>query len=219
MRILTIEDDEHTGQDIVRHLLREGYASDWIDNLEAAEDALSSYDYGIIILDNDHSMNHQFEFLEIIRQSNTQTPLILISSDDTVQNKVRALDSGADDYLCKPFDTHELMARIRAIKRRSNLLSSVRLNCKNVELDPAAKIVKKSGKPIMLGAKEFAILRTLMEKPGHIISKTQIEDGMYGWDDEIASNTVEVHIHGLRQKLGKDFIKTIRHSGYVVEDV
>ena len=217
MRILIFEDDEPTGNNLIKHLFLEDYACDWVDELESSETALASHNYDMLIIDADHNQYDALNVLQQIRQHYLTLPIIIISSNDQVAAKVHALNNGADDYICKPFDTDELIARIRALKRRSLGNARPTLCLNNIELDPSAKTVKKSGKKIILGAKEFAILRTLMEKPGHIISKTQIEDTMYGWDDEIASNTIEVHIHGLRQKLGKQFIKTIRHSGYMVE--
>ncbi len=218
MRVLIVEDDKISGLSILQGLQNDGYAADWVEDKESAETALETNSYDLIILDISLPDGSGFDIIRNLRDINNDTPILVSTSYDDINYKVTALDAGADDYLIKPFDFKELLARIRALRRRSRGRSLPKLNYAGVELDPAAKIVLKSGKKIELGPKEFAILHTLLEKRGHIISKSQIEDGLYGWDIEIASNTVEVHIHGIRKKLGKDFIKTIRHSGYIIEE-
>lgn len=132
---------------------------------------------------------------------------------------MKGLDAGADDYLIKPFRLEELQARLRALHRRREGRCDPVLKAGNITLDPATKIVTKNGEGVNLGPKEFIILQILMEKKGRVLSKSQIEDSLYGWDMEIASNTVEVHIHGLRKKLGKDCIETIKYVGYRLNDV
>lgn len=216
MRILTVEDDKIIGDAIIQGLRMDGYASDWVEDIESADTAISSHLYDLLILDIGLPDGSGLDLLDKLRKQDNSIPILVLTAYDDVATKVRALDTGADDYLIKPFDLNELLARLRALKRRSLGRVTPKLRYHNIELDPATKIVTKAGKKIILGAKEFAILQTLMEKQGYIVSKTQIEDGLYGWDIEIASNTVEVHVHGLRQKLGKDFIKTIRHSGYMI---
>ena len=216
MRVLIIEDDKIIGDAILQGLQMEGYAADWVEDKESAETALGMNAYDLITLDIGLPDGSGLDIIKHLRHTNNFIPILILTAYDDIRYKIDGLDAGADDYLIKPFDLNELFARLRALRRRSRGRALPKLSFDDVELDPASKVVIQAGRKVELGPREFSILQTLMEKKGHIISKTQIEDGLYGWDMEIASNTVEVHVHGIRKKLGKDFIKTIRHSGYMI---
>lgn len=216
MRVLVIEDDKIIGDAIVQGLQMEGYAADWVEDKESAETALGTTAYDLITLDIGLPDGSGLDIIKNLRHASNFLPILILTAYDDINYKVEGLDAGADDYLIKPFDLNELYARLRALRRRNCGRAIPKLRFDDIELDPASKVVTQGGQRVDLGPREFAILQTLLEKQGHIISKTQIEDGLYGWDMEIASNTVEVHVHGIRKKMGKDFIKTIRHSGYMI---
>ncbi len=217
MRILLVEDDKIIGDGITQGLRMEDYAVDWVEDKESAETALAANPYELAILDIGLPDGSGLDILDKLRKQNNPLPVLILTAYDDVRYKVQGLDAGADDYLVKPFKLDELLARLRAISRRHEGRASPVLKVGGVTLDPAYKIVTKNGEPVDLGAKEFIILQELMEKKGRVLSRSQIEDSLYGWDMEIESNTVEVHIHGLRKKLGKDFIKTLRSFGYKIE--
>lgn len=216
MRILVVEDDKIIGDGVVQGLSLDNYAVDWVEDKEAAETALAANPYDMLILDIGLPDGSGLDVLHALRTKGNHLPVLILTAYDEVSYKVKGLDSGADDYLIKPFDLNELLARIRALRRRAEGHASPKLRAGNVILDPASHRVTQNGQAIDLGPKEFAILQTLMEKVGRVLSKGQLEDSLYGWDMEIESNTIEVHVHGIRKKLGKDFIKTIRHVGYQI---
>lgn len=214
MRILVVEDDKIIGDGVVSGLEIDGYAVDWVEDIESGETALEANKYDMIVLDIGLPDGSGLDLLRNLRDEKNDIPVLILTAYDDVSFKVKGLDAGADDYLIKPFKLEELTARLRALKRRSEGRSDPLLKVSDITLDPAAKKVTKCGEAIKLGPKEFVILQTLMEKRGKILSKSQIEDGLYGWDVEVESNTVEVHIHGLRKKLGKEAIETVKHVGY-----
>lgn len=214
MRILVVEDDRIIGDGIVQALGLEDYAADWVEDVESAQTALETNEYEIVILDIGLPDGSGLDVLRKMRQDNNDTPVLILTAYDDTSFKVKGLDSGADDYLIKPFKLEELLARLRALRRRAGGRANPTLTINGVTLDPAAQKVTKDGEVINIGPKEFAILHALMEKEGKVLSKAQLEDSLYGWDMEIESNTIEVHIHGLRKKLGKEFIQTLRHVGY-----
>lgn len=214
MRILVVEDDQIIGDGIVQALGLEDYAADWVEDVESAQTALETNEYEIVILDIGLPDGSGLDVLRKMRQDNNDTPVLILTAYDDTSFKVKGLDSGADDYLIKPFKLEELLARLRALRRRAGGRANPTLTINGVTLDPAAQKVTKDGELINIGPKEFAILHALMEKEGKVLSKAQLEDSLYGWDMEIESNTIEVHIHGLRKKLGKEFIQTLRHVGY-----
>ena len=217
MRVLLVEDDKIIGDGLCQGLRIEGYAMDWVEDKESAETALSANPYDMLILDIGLPDGSGIDLLNKLRQRQNTLPVLILTAYDDVSFKVSGLDAGADDYLVKPFELDELLARLRALRRRREGRAAPKLTAGDIVLDPAAKTVNKSGRQVDLGAKEFAILQLLLEKKGKFLSRAQIEDGLYGWDMEIESNTVEVHIHGLRKKLGKDLIRTIRSFGYKIE--
>ncbi len=216
MRVLLVEDDKIIGDGVSIGLDGEGYAIDWVEDIESAETALDTNDYGLAILDIGLSDGSGLDLLRKIRKQQKNFPIIMLTAYDDVSYKVKGLDSGADDYLIKPFKLDELKARLRALRRRNTGKATPMINVGNISINPASHEVLKDGVNINLGPKEFSILHVLLENAGKIISKKQLEDHLYSWDNEIESNTVEVHIHGLRKKLGKDFIETIKFVGYRV---
>ena len=216
MYVLLVEDDKIIGDAVSQGLRMQDYVVDWVEDREAAESALEANQYEMFVLDIGLPDGSGFDVLKKIRSAGNQNPVLILTAFDDVSYKIKGLDAGADDYLVKPFDLNELFARMRAMRRRGEGRAVATINVGPVALDPIGKVVTLDGSRVDLGSREFAILQTLMEHPGRIQSKNQIEDRLYGWDMEIESNTVEVHIHGLRKKLGKSFIKTIRNMGYQV---
>lgn len=214
MRVLVVEDDRVIGDGISQALDMEDYAVDWVEDVESAETALSTNDYELLVLDIGLPDGSGLDVLKKMRGQKNDMPVLILTAYDDTSFKVKGLDAGADDYLIKPFKLEELLARLRALRRRAGGRASPVLEINGVTLDPSAQKVIKDGETINVGPKEFAILHTLMEKKDKVLSKAQLEDSLYGWDMEIESNTIEVHIHGLRKKLGKDFIETLRHVGY-----
>lgn len=218
MRILLVEDDKIIGDGINEGLSLDNHALDWVETKRAASAALASNNYDFLVLDLGLPDGSGLDVLKELRKKGNDIPVLILTAYDTIQDKIRGLDGGADDYLIKPFDLDELRVRIRALSRRANGRSSPTFLIGDVMLDPAKQLVERAGTPVKLGPKEFAILQVLMEKPGRVLSKHQIEDSLYGWDMEIESNAIEVHIHGIRKKLGKHYIETIRHVGYKISD-
>ena len=216
MYVLLVEDDKIIGDAVSQGLRMQDYVVDWVEDREAAESAIEANQYEMFVLDIGLPDGSGFDVLKKIRSAGNQNPVLILTAFDDVSYKIKGLDAGADDYLVKPFDLNELFARMRAMRRRGEGRAVATINVGPVALDPIGKVVTLDGSRVDLGSREFAILQTLMEHPGRIQSKNQIEDRLYGWDMEIESNTVEVHIHGLRKKLGKSFIKTIRNMGYQV---
>ena len=216
MRVLVIEDDKIIGDGISHALEIEHYATDWVEDVESAKTALITNDYEMVILDIGLPDGSGFDILKQLRNKNDTIPILILTAYDDLSYRVKGLDSGADDYLVKPFKLKELLARLRALRRRASGRSNPVLQVRGVTLDPAANTVTQNGEMINVGPKEFAILHTLMEKQGKVVTKANLEESLYGWNMEIESNTIEVHIHGLRKKLGKAFIKTLRHVGYQV---
>lgn len=216
MRVLVVEDDKVIGDGISQALEMEHYAADWVEDMESAETALMTNHYELVILDIGLPDGSGLDILKRMRGKQDETPVLVLTAYDDTAYRVKGLDSGADDYLVKPFKLEELFARLRAIRRRAGGHASPVLKAGAVTLDPAANRVTLYGEAVNLGPKEFSILHVLMEREGRIVSRAQLEESLYGWDMEIESNTIEVHIHGLRKKLGKDFIETVRHVGYRV---
>ncbi len=222
MRILIVEDDKILGDGLVSALTMEQYAADWVKNVAEAKDALAANEYALMILDLGLPDGSGLEVLKGLREKQTKQgsqplPVLILTAYDTFDDRIKGLDHGADDYLIKPFDLGELMARVRALRRRAQGQASPLITLGPIALDPAARRVTLNGAKIELGPKELALLHLLMEKSGKIVTKAQLEDSLYGWDMEIESNTVEVHIHGLRKKLGKEAIRTVRGLGYVMD--
>lgn len=216
MRVLLIEDDRLLGKAVFTGLKQE-FAADWFRTAEEGDDALKMGAYDTIVLDINLPGMSGLEWLQQLRKRQVATPVLLLTARDTPPERVAGLNSGADDYLVKPFDFEELVARIRALGRRQPQLQPAVLRFGGLTLDTRNKTALLEGKPLSLVQKEFEILRLLIERPGEYITKEKLEQKLYGWDDTIGSNTIEVYISGLRRKLGKEFIRTTRNLGYRVE--
>jgi two-component system, OmpR family, response regulator QseB len=216
MRLLLVEDDAMIAEAIRTGLRRDGFAVDWVPDGAAAEQVLRTEVFDVLLLDLGLPRSDGLQVLRSLRARRDTLPVLIITARDSVSDRVRGLDAGADDYLVKPFDLDELAARIRALLRRKAGRSLPLVEHLGVTLDPAAHRVTQDGREVTLAPKEFALLQLLMERPGNILSRSQIEERLYGWGEEVESNAVEVHIHGLRRKLGADFIVNVRGVGYRV---
>jgi DNA-binding response OmpR family regulator len=183
----------------------------------AAEMALKVEHYDLMVLDIGLPGRSGLQVLQHLRDSGGQLPVLILTARDTIQDRVLGLDSGADDYLVKPFDLDELSARLRALYRRHAGRASPTLQHGDIELDPAAHHVTRAGQPVAISPREFVLLQALLENAGRVLSRAQLEETLYGWGEEVESNTVEVHIHHLRKKLGQPLIRTVRGVGYMVE--
>lgn len=217
MRLLLAEDDAMVGAALQKGLQQEGHSVDWVRDGVAADAALRSGTHELLILDLGLPRRDGLAVLTELRARATPLPVIIITARDRVDDRVRGLDLGADDYLVKPFDLDELAARIRAVARRSAGLARPLLSHGELSLDPASHEVRLGGTPIALSGREFALLQALLERPSAVLSRSQLEERLYGWGEEVASNAVEVHIHHLRRKLGENFIRTVRGLGYTLE--
>ncbi|SEI47612.1 response regulator transcription factor [Achromobacter sp. NFACC18-2] len=218
MRILLAEDDVSLGESIESWLELDGYVVDRVTRGDLAETALATHDYHCVLIDRGLPGLTGDDLLRRLRARRDTVPAIMITARDAVPDRIEGLDLGADDYLVKPFDLEELSARIRAAMRRRDGHAEPALSHGGVTLDVAAKQVQFQGAPVDLTAHEFAILHALIRRPGHIVSRAQLEESLYGWGDEVESNTIEVHIYNLRRKLAPDLIKTVRRQGYRLAD-
>jgi len=216
MRVLIIEDDEVLLDGLKTGLALEGFTADAVETIEDARLAADSVDYDAVVLDIALPDGSGLDLLRSWRSGEKALPVLLLTARNSVRDRVAGLDRGADDYLGKPFDLDELAARIRAIARRAKGHSSPLLAWRDVELDVSAREVRKGGQSVSLSRREFAVLQALIEQPGRIRSRSQLEDRLYGWDEEVGSNAVEVHVHNLRSKLGRELIETVRGEGYRV---
>lgn len=216
MRLLLVEDDPMIGDAIRTGLGREGFAVDWVHDGEAAEAALKGECFDLLMLDLGLPKKGGLPLLRQLRQHNSALPVLIITARDAVSDRVAGLDAGADDYLVKPFALDELAARIRALLRRKAGRLSPQIQHLGLTLDPATHQVTREGRELALSPKEFALLMLLLERPGTILSRAQLEERLYGWGAEVESNAIEVHIHSLRRKLGADFILNVRGVGYRV---
>lgn len=216
MRVLVVEDDPMIGESMQRGLKKAGFAVDWVRDGKSAEHALGNGVYDMMILDLGLPRKDGLELLSQMRKRGNDLPVLIVTARDTVDDKVAGLNSGADDYLVKPFDFNELNARVNAIMRRRSGKGSPVIIYGALTLDPIAHQVTLRGEIISLSAKEFALLRALMAKPGAVLSRADLEEALYGWEEEIGSNAVEVHIHNLRNKLGTHAILNVRGAGYRV---
>ena len=216
MRILIVEDDRILGAALQKALQKRGYGADWMQDGELALLALNEADYSLYIFDVNLPKLSGIELLRTLRRKNQSTPVLLLTARDSTEHKVEGLDEGADDYIVKPFDLDELLARIRALLRRNEKRANSVLRCGLIELDPGASVVKKEGIQVVLTAREFRLLKLLMERADKYITKSDIEYALYDAESMAESNTVEVGIYSLRKKLGSEFIKSIRGVGYMV---
>jgi two-component system response regulator QseB len=218
MRLLLVEDDPMIGEAIRAGLKRDGFTVDWVREARAAHSALRTepLPFELLLLDLGLPGGDGLALLKSERQRGLALPVLIITARDAVSDRVQGLDAGADDYLVKPFDLEELAARIRALLRRRGVRPAASLEHLGVRLDPASHEVTRDGAAVALSPREFTLLQLLLERPGTILSRAQLEERLYGWGEEVESNAVEVHIHGLRKKLGADFILNVRGVGYRV---
>ena len=216
MRILLVEDDTLLGDALEAGLKQAGHAVDWVRDGIRAETALAAEDYAAVVLDLGLPRKDGIEVLRGLRAKKRTLPVLILTARDTVDDRIKGLDAGADDYLVKPFDLGELNARLRALLRRAGGQPSPVLTAAGLSLDPATRRVLAEGREVELSAKEYALLHALMQHPGRALSRAQLEQHLYAWGEEIGSNAVEVYIHHLRRKLGADAIRTLRGIGYVV---
>lgn len=216
MRLLLVEDDSLLGEGLHEGLTRENYSVDWVKNGETALSAVQTTEYDGVILDIGLPKMSGLEVLKTVRGQGHMIPILILTAQDGLTDRVTGLDSGADDYLVKPFEFDELCARIRALTRRARGLPEQLIRYKDIVIDPAAHTVSQNNEPINLSRREFALLEELLSGSGRVLSRAHLEDRLYSWGDEIESNAIEVHIHHLRKHFGSDLIKTIRGVGYTV---
>ena len=216
MRLLLVEDDSMIGDSVRQGLRQDGFTVDWVRDGRAAELALANAVYDLLLLDLGLPKKEGLDVLKTLRHKGDAIPVMILTARDAVAERVRGLDAGADDYLVKPFDLDELAARIRALLRRRSGRAQPVIEVGALRLNPATREVTCNGEPVALSGREFALLSALIDRPGAVLSREQLEEKLYGWDQEVGSNTVEVYIHGLRRKLSQDFIKNVRGVGYMV---
>jgi two-component system OmpR family response regulator len=216
MRILLVEDDTMIGEAVLDALRAEHYAVDWVRDGQMADTALASQTYDLVLLDLGLPRRDGLDVLRGLRARKSAVPVLVATARDAVSDRIAGLDAGADDYVVKPYDTHELLARIRALIRRSAGRGEPVYSHKGVTLDPATREATVNGEPVKLSAREWAVLEPMLARPGVVFSRAQLEEKLYGWKDDVSSNAVEVYVHGLRKKLGADLIETVRGLGYVV---
>jgi two-component system OmpR family response regulator/two-component system response regulator QseB len=216
MRILLVEDDQQLGDGLMVGLRQTGLTVDWLTDGESADRALQSETFDLVVLDLGLPRMSGMEVLQHSRRRGQTMPILILTARDATGDKVAGLDAGADDFLVKPIDIDELSARIRALTRRSSGRAAPVLRHGPLELDPAAHTLSKDGNPVELSAREFSLLQTLLENSGRVLTRSQLEQSMYGWRDEPDSNALEVHIHHLRKKLGNELIRTLRGVGYTI---
>ncbi|HAW44757.1 MAG TPA: DNA-binding response regulator [Sutterella sp.] len=216
MRILLVEDDFMVGESLADGLKGEGYAVDWVRDGRAATCAFDTTAFDLIVLDLGLPGKDGLEVLKNLRARKDDTPVLVSTARDTTEEKTRLLDAGADDYLVKPFDLDELFARVRALLRRSSGRSQPTIVRGPLEINPSTRAVTFAGAPVILSSRELMLLLALAERPGLILSRSQLEEKLYNFDASIESNTIEVHIHHLRKKLDENFIKTVRGVGYTL---
>jgi two-component system response regulator QseB len=218
MRLLLVEDDPMIGRAVRHGLERAGFTVDWVTDGQSAEAAVANGVYDTIILDLGLPRVDGLTLLRSLRARRDAVPVLITTARDAVADRVGGLNAGADDYLLKPFDLDELVARVRALLRRRAGGASTALLAGTLSLDPVLRQVTQDGREVSLTAKEFALLEALMQRPGAVLSRERLEDSIYGWGEEIGSNAIEVHVHNLRRKLGVDVIRNVRGVGYRVRE-
>ncbi len=216
MRLLLAEDDAMIGEAVRTGLKRHGFVVDWVKDGVAAEQALAAETYDACLLDLGLPRKEGLGVLRGLRARGAALPVLVLTARDAITDRVEGLDAGADDYLVKPFDLEELAARIRAVTRRKAGRAASVIEYEGITLDPATREVRRGGELVALSPREFTLLHALLEYPGRILSRAQLEERLYGWGEEVESNVVEVHVHTLRRKLGADYIRNVRGVGYRV---
>lgn len=217
MRILLVEDDALLGDGLCAGLRRDDNAVDWVKNGETALSAITDTSYDCLVLDIGLPKMSGLEVLQQMRKAGNDTPVLILTAQDSTADRVNGLDAGADDYLVKPFEFAELCARLRALSRRNRGSSSETLQYKDIIIDTNAHTVEYQQQAITLSRREFSLLVELLSNQGRVLSRQSLEQKLYSWGDEIESNTIEVYIHHLRKKLYSELIKTVRGIGYIVE--
>jgi two-component system, OmpR family, response regulator QseB len=216
MRVLLVEDDRMIAQGLQTALHQDGYVVDWVGDGRAAAEALHSSRFDLVLLDLGLPERDGLTVLRDLRRRDDATPVIILTARDDRQDRIDGLDAGADDYIVKPFDLDEVAARMRSVLRRASGRGDPCIRSGAICLNPATHVVERDGVPVQLSAHEYAVLEALLQRPGAILSRAQLEDRLYGWDAQVESNAVEVYIHSLRRKLGSEAIRTLRGVGYFV---
>jgi DNA-binding response OmpR family regulator len=214
MRVLVVEDDPMIGRAVVSGLHDGGYAADWVRDGAEAELALANGVYDLALLDLGLPRRGGLEILESLRRGGSALPVVVITARDALEERVRGLDSGADDYLVKPFDLDELLARVRAVLRRRGGRGVPEIVHGALSLNPATRCVSFRGAAVELSPREFSVLEALLADPGAVVSRARLEEAVYGWGEEVGSNSIEVHLHHLRRKLAPEIIRNVRGVGY-----
>ncbi len=221
MRLLLVEDDRMIGEGLQKALRKGGFSVDWAQDGATADISLKDNNYNLVILDLGLPDHSGLEVLSRLRKDGNAVPVIILTARDTLPDKIKGLDAGADDYLLKPFELEELEARIRSLMRRqTGKLTQEEgwLSHGALSLNPKTHEVTFNGQASMLSGREFSLVYTLIKTPNAILSKRQLEDSIYGWNEEVASNAVEVHVHQIRKKLGANIIRNIRNVGYTLAE-
>jgi two-component system response regulator QseB len=216
MRLLLVEDDPMIGASVQKGLRQDGFSVDWVRDATTAETALRADPYDTLLLDLGLPGTSGDVLLRNLRRAGNTIPVLIITARDAVSDRVAGLDTGADDYIVKPFDLDELAARIRAVRRRHSGRAGHLIEVGPVTFDAAARRVTLDGREVALSARELALLEALLDRPGSILSRAQLEERIYGWGEEVESNAIEVYVHALRKKLGAGFIRTVRGVGYMI---
>src|SRR5512135_2584482 len=214
MRLLLVEDDRMIGESLRKALRGSGYAVDWVRDGRAADATLANERFDLVLLDLGLPQIDGMDVLRALRARGDRTPVIVLTARDALESRVQGLDAGADDYIVKPFELDELLARMRAVVRRQAGRAEPAVKVGPIELDPATHEVRRDGVPMALSAREYAVLEALMTRPGAILSRAQLEDRLYGWGEELESNAISVYVHQVRRKLGDDLLHTVRGLGY-----
>ena len=216
MRVLVVEDDRMIAKGLHTALRQDGYAVDGVSDGRSASEALRSSKFDLVLLDLGLPGRDGLEVLRDLRSRGDATPVIIVTARDDIENRIEGLDARADDYIVKPFDLNEVAARMRSVLRRAAGRGDPCIRHRGICLNPVSHVVERDGEPVILSAHEFAVLEALLQRPGAVLSRAQLEDRLYGWKDPIESNAIEVYVHGLRRKLGSDAIRTLRGVGYFV---
>jgi len=214
MKLLLAEDDPMIGESVVHGLKQACFAVDWVRDGRSARVALETGDYGLLLLDLGLPKLDGITLLKELRRDKDSIPVLVVTARDSVADRISGLNLGADDYLTKPFDLDELIARIHALQRRQTGRTQPEIRLGGLCVNPQSREASLEGKPLALSQREFSLLAALMETPGSVLSREQLEDRLYGWDEEVSSNAIEVHLHNLRRKLGMDWVRNVRGVGY-----
>ncbi len=217
MRLLLVEDDELLGDGVKAGLMQNGYTVDWFKDGLSASQALDSETFDLIVLDLGLPKTSGLTLLQQLREQGNKVPVLILTARESIEDRVKGLDSGADDYMTKPFDLDELCARLRALQRRFLHRAETKIIYGDIILDPAAHNVTYKGDELNIPRREFALLQKLLENAGTVLSREHLTQSLYGWEEDIDSNALEVHVHNIRKKLGVNFVRTIRGVGYMIE--